>query len=302
MSNFIIETDSLSFSYKKSSKRILDKVSLKVPKGSIYGFLGANGAGKSTTMRLLTGIIEDSSHSISIFDKPLSNQLPTLFNNVGCLIETPSLYHHLNGYHNLLYIAKMKGVDLQQIDDILDLVQLSEAKNQKVKEYSLGMKQRLAIAVALLGSPELLLLDEPINGLDPQGIIDIRELLVKLNKEHGITIFVSSHLLDEIERICTHIGVLNNGKLVFQNTIDTLKEKTNGIKNIYLKLDNPKHWFDKIKVKHHKATLLDTIICIEVKDQLAVNNLLIDLLEQGAVVKELSSNEGLENLFLQLTK
>lgn len=302
MNTNIIETNALSFSYKKGSKIILDNLSLQVPKGAIYGFLGANGAGKSTTMQLLTGIIEDSSQSISTFNKPLHTQLPRLFEKVGCLIESPSLYHHLTGYNNLLYISKMKSLEIEQIDKILDLVQLTEAKNQKVKSYSLGMKQRLAIAIALLGNPELLLLDEPINGLDPQGIIDVRELLIKLNKEYGITIFISSHLLDEIERICTHIGVLNNGKLVFQDRIEVLKEKTKFNKNIYLRIENSDEWFPIIKEKYKNSTINNGVICLENTNQSELNKLLIDLLQQGVIIKELNTNEGLESLFLQLTK
>ena len=178
----IIDVQNLSFTYSKSSKTILDDISMKVPKGAIYGFLGANGAGKSTTMQLLTGSIFGTSGSIHLFEKPLESQLPTVFNKIGCLINSPSPYYHLSGYDNLRYIAILKKVDVDNITEVLDLVGLSESAHQKVKEYSLGMKQRLAIGIALLGNPELLLLDEPINGLDPQGVIDIRNLLIKLNK------------------------------------------------------------------------------------------------------------------------
>lgn len=302
MSTNIIETNSLRFSYKENAKAILDGMSLQVPKGAIYGFLGANGAGKSTTMQLLTGILEDTSNSISIFNKLLKVQLPNLFNNVGCLIESPSLYNHLSGYDNLLYIAKMKRIGIHKIDEVLDLVQLTKAKDQKVKAYSLGMKQRLGIAIALLGNPELLLLDEPINGLDPQGIIDIRELLLKLNKEHGITIFVSSHLLDEIERICTHIGVLHQGTLVFQDTIDVLREKTKTHKTLFLTLEHPEKWLQKIQHVFPKAMLVEHTIQIEPYNQSQLNTLLANLLQQGATIKELTTNESIENVFLELTK
>lgn len=302
MSEYIIETNELSFTYKNTSDKILDAISLKVPKGSIYGFLGCNGAGKSTTMRLLTGIIKDNNNCIKIFNQPLKNQSPSLFKNVGCLIESPSLYLHLSGYDNLRYVAKMKGNEAHTINEILNLVQLSKVKNQKVKEYSLGMKQRLAIGIALLGNPKLLLLDEPINGLDPHGVIDVRNLLIKLNNELGITIFISSHLLDEVERICTHVGILSNGKLVFQNTIKTLKEEVLISKDIYLKLDNATKWFEIIEKKWSEVTIQKSVICIRIKNQLEINNLLIYLLQEGAIIKELSTNEGLENLFIHFTK
>lgn len=300
----VIEMNNLSFSYSKKSKKILEKVSMKVPKGAIYGFLGANGAGKSTTMQLLIGSLPTSNNgTISLFGKPLEKQLPIIFKKVGTLIESPSLYLHLSGHDNLAYMAKMKGVIEEEITNVLELVGLAENSSQKVKEYSLGMKQRLAIAFALLGKPQLLLLDEPINGLDPQGVIDIRNLLMQLNKKLGITIFISSHLLDEIERICTHIGILNKGKLVFDGTIEELqiKSKTNKQK-IAITLKETIPWFEQLNVKYKKLSLEDNTIRFETKNKEEIKDIILFLLTNDAEILEMKTIEGLEDLFLKLSK
>jgi ABC-2 type transport system ATP-binding protein len=160
-------------------------------------------------MQLLTGILSSPEQNSSVFGKELNSQMPHVFSKIGALVESPSLYLHLSGIDNLRCITHLKEISESKIPEVLALVGLSENGNEKVKQYSLGMKQRLAIAMTLLGDPELLLLDEPVNGLDPTGMTAIRELLVKLNKERGITIFISSHLLAEIEKMCTHIGIIH---------------------------------------------------------------------------------------------
>ncbi|MCK0109751.1 ABC transporter ATP-binding protein [Flavobacteriaceae bacterium S0825] len=298
----IIDVQNLSFAYSKSSKIILDDISMKVPKGAIYGFLGANGAGKSTTMQLLTGSIFGNSGTIHLFEKPLEPQLPSVFNKIGCLIDSPSLYYHLSGYDNLHYIATLKKTTTDNITEVLDLVGLSESAHQKVKEYSLGMKQRLAVSMALLGNPELLLLDEPINGLDPQGVIDIRNLLIKLNKERGITIFISSHLLDEIEKICTHIGILNKGKLVFDDTIDVLKQKSGRSQKVMITLKDAKQYVNPLKDSCNNIYLKGSTLSIEVDTKEAIDSILLKLIELGAHIVEVKTNEDLEDLFLNLSK
>ncbi|MEO0046121.1 MAG: hypothetical protein RL705_1312, partial [Bacteroidota bacterium] len=178
MAEYIIQTESLNFEYSKH-KKVLNNISINVPKGSIYGFLGPNGAGKSTTMRLLTGIIPEQGNAIKLFEQPLQEQLPMVFSKIGSLVESPALYLHLSGIDNMKYIAKLRNIPENKIHETLELVDLTKDSNRKAKNYSLGMKQRLAIAMALLSEPELLLLDEPVNGLDPNGIIDIRKLLIK---------------------------------------------------------------------------------------------------------------------------
>jgi ABC-2 type transport system ATP-binding protein len=296
---YIIQTNNLDFQFSKH-KKIIDNLSINVPKGSIYGFLGPNGAGKSTTMRLLTGIISDDSNSIQIFGKVLSEQIPFIFSKIGALVESPALYLHLSGYDNLLYIAKIRTIDTNKIDEILELVDLTYAKNQKAKQYSLGMKQRLAIAMALLSEPELLFLDEPVNGLDPNGIVEIRKLLIKINKEKGVTIFVSSHLLGEIEKMCTHIGIIAKGKLKFEGTMNQLSSNFNSCK-IEIIIDNAEHWINYLKENNSEVQLNEAnkiAVVLNSKDE--IPTFIKKLIDEGALIYEVKILEGLEEWFMNL--
>jgi len=296
---YIIQTNNLDFQFSKH-KKIIDNLSINVPKGSIYGFLGPNGAGKSTTMRLLTGIISDDSNSIQIFGKVLSEQIPFIFSKIGALVESPALYLHLSGYDNLLYIAKIRTIDTNKIDEILELVDLTYAKNQKAKQYSLGMKQRLAIAMALLSEPELLFLDEPVNGLDPNGIVEIRKLLIKINKEKGVTIFVSSHLLSEIEKMCTHIGIIAKGKLKFEGTMNQLSSNFNSCK-IEITIDNAEHWINYLKENNSEVQLNEAnkiAVVLNSKDE--IPTFIKKLIDEGALIYEVKILEGLEEWFMNL--
>lgn len=299
MAEFIIQTNNLNFRYGKQRK-VLDDVSLNIPKGSIYGFLGPNGAGKSTTMRLLTGILAEQDDAISIFGKSLKTQLPEVFENIGSLVESPALYLHLSGYNNLKYIAKLRNIPETRINEVLELVDLTRDAKRRAKQYSLGMKQRLAIAMALLSEPKLLLLDEPVNGLDPNGIQDIRKLLVKLNRENGVTIFVSSHLLAEIEKMCTHVGIISNGKLRFEGTIDELSKKS-GICKIQLTVKDAAVWHEKLLVEFPEAKLEnETQIKLELPDRETIPVFTKNLVERGARLYELKILEGLEEWFMSL--
>ncbi len=188
--------------------KALDELSLDVYSGEILGFLGPNGSGKTTTLGILLGILEASAGSYLWFGEPPT---PQQRKKIGALLETPLFYPYLSGYDNLKIIAEIKGVPFSEIDAIFKEVGLEERKNSKFKTYSLGMKQRLAIGAALLGNPEVMILDEPTNGLDPSGIVEIRELIVSIAKR-GMTIVLASHLLDEVEKICTHVVVLEKGK------------------------------------------------------------------------------------------
>jgi lantibiotic transport system ATP-binding protein len=217
-----IETRELSWSFE-TRKPILESLSLQVPQQSIYGFLGPNGAGKTTTIRLLSGMLIAENDSIFINGQSLKKNIPGIFQKIGFLIETPSLYLHLSGKENLSVITTLRNIPKKNIDHVLKIVGLEHAGNKKAGAYSLGMKQRLGIAMALLPEPELLLLDEPVNGLDPNGIVEIREMLIRLNKEEGKTIFLSSHLLNEMEKTCTHVGIINYGKLLYQGSMEDMK-------------------------------------------------------------------------------
>lgn len=300
MADYIIQAQSLNFSFNKYRK-VLDNVSLNIPKGSIYGFLGPNGAGKSTTMRLLTGILPEQGNSISLFGKPLQSQLPQVFENVGSLVESPALYLHLSGYNNLKYIATLRNIPERRIAEALELVDLTRDAKRKVKQYSLGMKQRLAIAMALLSEPDLLLLDEPVNGLDPNGMRDIRQLLVKLNREKGITIFVSSHLLAEIERMCTHVGIISNGKMRFEGTIAELSAQSGACK-VQLTVKDPEQWHTRLIETYPGATLDNHQILLDFDSREAIPEFTRKIVGQGAELYELKILNGLEEWFMQLIR
>ncbi len=297
----IIEIKSLSFCYSKQNK-ILNNLSLSVPEGSIYGFLGQNGAGKSTTMSLISGLIPEQSNSIKLFNKPIQDQLPQAFSKIGTLIESPALYLHLSGYDNLKYIAKIKGISLVKVNEVLELIGLKNEQKKAAKNYSLGMKQRLAIGMALLGDPKLLLLDEPVNGLDPSGIKEVRNLLIKLNQEKGITIFISSHLLSEIEKMCTHIGIINNGEVVFEGTMKELSEKST-VKNIEVTLNNAQHWADELnKDSLMKVSIInETKIIIQIESSTSVPGFIKKLVNMGIDIDQFKVLDELEDIFMEIT-
>ena len=220
--NNIITTNALTKKY--DHKKVVNTLDLHVPEGSVYGFLGPNGAGKSTTLKMLLGLVKPTGGEIRVFGKKLSQEnWLEILKQTGSLIEAPSYYGHLSGKENLQIICKLKNVPEKDIMRVLHLVRMEKQMDKKVKNYSLGMKQRLGIAAALLGSPRLLLLDEPTNGLDPAGIQEIRELIRDL-PEHGITVLVSSHLLAEIDQMATDVGIIDKGHLIFQDSLVILHE------------------------------------------------------------------------------
>jgi ABC-type multidrug transport system ATPase subunit len=216
-----LQTSNLSHQF--ASHDVLRGIDLEVPEGSIYGFLGANGAGKTTTLRLILGLLKTQRGAISIFGQPLDANRMAILRLVGSMIESPSLYDHLTAAENLRVMQLVHRCPRSRIGDVLELVGLGHTGHKRVKQFSLGMRQRLGIAAALLHRPSLIILDEPTNGLDPNGIIEVRNLLTELNRRHGCTILVSSHLLSEVERVVTHVGILGSGRLLFQGSIDELR-------------------------------------------------------------------------------
>jgi lantibiotic transport system ATP-binding protein len=234
----IIKTSGLSYQYSKDVKTLFD-ISLQVEKGSVYGFLGPNGSGKTTTISLLLGLLENKEGQIEIFGQQLSANRINILKKIGSLIESPSLYGHLTAKENLEIYRAVYGTTKERITEVLDIVGLEDSGKKPVKKFSLGMKQRLAIALALLPNPELLVLDEPSNGLDPAGIIELRELIKKLNKEYNMTILISSHLLGEVEKMVSHLGIIYKGKMLFQGTLPELhKVQQNGSKLLINTSDN----------------------------------------------------------------
>jgi len=219
----IIETNSLMYDF--GSKSVLKGIDLTVQTGSIFGFLGPNGSGKTTTIRALLGLAHVPEKSVMLFGKDIRTHRIEILKNTGSLIEYPALYNHLSGYDNLHILCNLTSTSKKKIKELLNLVLLTDDSSKKVGKYSLGMKQRLGIAAALLTDPDLLILDEPTNGLDPAGIRDMRHLIKTLNQDFGKTIFISSHLLYEVEMICSHLAILNEGKLVFQGKACELRNK-----------------------------------------------------------------------------
>ena len=217
----VISTEGLSFNF--GNQQVVRSLSLQVPEGSIYGFLGPNGAGKTTTIKLLLNLLKTDQGSIHVFNQELQSNRISILSQIGSLIEQPAIYLHLSGRENLINRALLLQVPEKRVDEMLDLVHLTDAANKKAGKYSLGMKQRLGIALALLSDPKLLILDEPTNGLDPNGIIEVRELLIRLVTQHKKTVFVSSPLLAEVERMATHVGIIHKGEMLFQGSIKDLE-------------------------------------------------------------------------------
>ncbi len=219
----LIETTGLTRRF--GAETAVDGLNLRVEAGSVFGFLGPNGAGKTTTIRMLLGLIRPSSGHVRLFGRELDGNRLHAFRRVGALVETPSLYPHLTGRENLEVTRRLLDLPTSAIDRALARVGMTGAAGKLVRHYSLGMRQRLGLAMALMPEPELLILDEPMNGLDPAGIHEIRSLVAALPREHGITVFLSSHLLSEVEQTATHLGIIGRGRLLFQGTLAQLQAR-----------------------------------------------------------------------------
>lgn len=217
----IVQTVNLSKTY--GAVHCVNKVDLLVQEGEIYGFLGPNGAGKTTTLKMLLGLIKPTEGTIRMFGQNLSKHRSAILKRTGSLIESPSYYGHLTGLENMKIMQRLRDVPDANVNEALRIVRLENHKNKKAEQYSLGMKQRLGIAMALVAFPKLLILDEPTNGLDPAGIGEIRELIKSLPSRYGMTILLSSHLLSEIEQIATTVGIISEGKLTYQGSMEKLK-------------------------------------------------------------------------------
>jgi lantibiotic transport system ATP-binding protein len=297
----IIETENLQFGYE--NQKIIHDLSLSVPKGSIYGFLGHNGAGKSTTIRLILRLIKPTLGSIEVFGLPSNNNQKTIYARVGALIESPSLYDHLSAFENLRVTATYLQIGKHRIQEVLEIVGLENEGKKPIRAYSTGMKQRLGLALALLNDPELIILDEPTNGLDPQGIVELRGIIQKLNTDFGKTIFLSSHILSEIEMICSHVGIIKKGKKLFEGTIEALKAaNTEGMK-VQLETNN----YDKtIQFLTHQNIIFSKnenahTLLLDLQNKVQISDLATKLIQNDIGIYELSiKNQRLEDLFLTL--
>lgn len=298
VTEMIIQTHQLTKQYgKRYSVRDLD---LRVAKGEVYGFLGPNGAGKTTTIKMLLGLVKPTRGSVQIFGRDVAEDRKNILRHVGALVESPTYYGHLSGYENLKIIAQVLGLPRKNIEEALHLVRLTHDADRQVKSYSLGMKQRLGIAAALIGNPKLLILDEPTNGLDPAGIREIRELIKRLAEERGVTILISSHLLSEIEQTATSVGIIFQGRLIFQDTLQALKQRAKG--RLEFEVSNPE------VAKHHLEQLgwnpyLDgDRICFHTMPREKVARLVETLVHGRFSVYGMNKiNQSLENIFIELT-
>lgn len=216
---YVLRTKGLTKTY--GQKTVVDKVSMNIAGGDIYGFIGKNGAGKTTTMKIILGTIFSDGGSIELFGKKANNNARR---RIGALIEAPGIYKNLTAYENLRRFSLLYGGDEKNIKEILEIVDLSDTGNKKAGEFSLGMRQRLGIGIAMLGSPDFLILDEPVNGLDPEAIKRVRDSLININREKKVTILISSHLLGELSKISTRYGIINNGRLVEEITAQQLEK------------------------------------------------------------------------------
>ncbi|WP_314587478.1 ABC transporter ATP-binding protein [Paenibacillus terrigena] len=299
MSKWIIETKGLSKKYK--GRYAVSDLNLKIAKGEIYGFLGPNGAGKTTTIRMLLGLIKPSSGSIEVFGQSLAKERLSILRKVGSLVEYPSYYGHLNAVENLEAIRRIIDAPRKRIDEVLEIVGLTKEAKRAVKGYSLGMKQRLGIASALLGSPELLILDEPTNGLDPSGILEIRELIKNMPKQHGITVLISSHLLSEVEQMASIVGIIRQGELVFQDTIQNMQLQSQSV--VTLRVSEVQRALRLLRAQGIDASFqdVDSTLTMGNTDDDSVASAVRSLVSAGHSVYRVEENrKSLEELFLHI--
>ncbi|PPK83255.1 ABC-2 type transport system ATP-binding protein [Lacrimispora xylanisolvens] len=296
MSEYIIETDGLTRRYGQHVS--VDHINLRVPKGKIYGFLGANGAGKTTTIRMLLSLIRGDEGSIRIMGQSLQRDREKILRNVGSLVEGPSYYGHLSAYKNLKIICMLLDLPEKDIDEFLDIVRLSPFARQTVKGYSLGMKQRLGIAQALIRRPKLLILDEPMNGLDPAGIQEIRNLMLSLCHQQGITIFLSSHILSEIQTIADEIGIIQNGRLIFQDSIQELEKKSTT--RLLVRIENQQEAFRVLSAAGADVVLQEGELLISLSDEIDQARV-FNILQSFSIQHMQELTVSLEDIFLNLT-
>ncbi|MGH9429664.1 MAG: ABC transporter ATP-binding protein [Terriglobia bacterium] len=300
MNQFPIETRDLTKTF--DTRTAVDRVSLQVQPGDVFGFLGQNGAGKSTTIRMLLGLVKPSSGQVSLLGHDLPRHREQALRRVGAIVEAPAFYNNLTGLENLRIFSSLTGhVAQHRYREVLRWVNLSGRENDKVRVYSHGMRQRLGLAQALLPEPRLLILDEPTDGLDPQGIREIRQLLVDLAQQHGLTIFLSSHLLHEVERICNRIAIIDQGRLLYQGTVQSLLESDLQFK---IRTDRTEQAFqflsESLKLPVFRNGRDHLYLKIPEADIAAVNR---SLVSQGFQVFEISRYaSSLEDIYFRLTR
>ena len=295
---YILKTNNLEKRYKKNI--VLKNLNMNIETNSIYGLIGKNGAGKTTLIRIITGLQNPTKGNYSIYgvsyqDKEIKN----IRTRISAIVETPTIYMNLTAKENLIEHYKTIGLpSYDNIDELLSLVGLTNTQNKKVKYFSLGMKQRLAIAISLSSNPDFLILDEPINGLDPEGIIEIRELILNLNKHKGITILISSHYLDELSKIATHYGFIDKGTIIKE--ISKLELDKQLKKKTIIKVNNIKELSKYLENKKINYQVIDNQT-ISIFDKIDISQLILNLSKKKCTIEEIYKvNESLENYYLNL--
>ncbi len=297
--SLLVETKQLTKQYGK--KISVHNIDLKVPDGSVYGFLGPNGAGKSTTMKMILGLVKPTKGQVEVYGKTVNdrNRLEIL-RNTGSLIESPSYYGHLSGRENLEIVQMLKNVPKAEIEEVLHIVRMENQQDKKVNQYSFGMKQRLGLAAALLGIPKLLLLDEPTNGLDPAGIQEMRELICSLPEKYGMTVLLSSHILSEIDQMATHVGIIDKGELIFQNSLVSLHEHSQ--KRILIRTMNNLAAIKVLKENKTGYSMIENMISIpDIEDENLAFLISLLVKEGVGIIRIEEHQKSLEDIFLSLT-
>lgn len=299
---YVLKTNGIVKTYKGivGSHTALDGVDMNVPKGSVYGFVGRNGAGKTTFIRIITGLQLQNQGSFELFgEKSGTDGIYKARRRLGAIVETPSVHPKLSAKENLLTMYKIAGIpEDSRIDELLSLVGLEGTGSKKAKDFSLGMKQRLGIAMALCTSPDMLILDEPINGLDPQGIVEIRELILNLNREKNITVLISSHILDELSKLATHYGFINQGRIVMEMSAEELMANCKKSLSVTVSsITALTKYLDENGLEYKTAS--DNTA--EIYSPITLSKLVADLGKNGCeVLKANESEESLESFFINL--
>ncbi|QHZ45088.1 ABC transporter ATP-binding protein [Bacillus sp. NSP9.1] len=298
MEQNIVLTKNLTKKFGKQTS--VSGLEMKIEKGQIYGFLGPNGAGKTTTIRMLLGLIKPTNGNIQLFGQDIRQNRLQILQRIGSLVESPSYYGNLTGRENLEVIRSVRDLPEGRIGEVLEIVRLTKVADRLTKEYSLGMKQRLGIAAALMSKPDLLVLDEPTNGLDPAGIHEIRELIKELPDRYGMTVLVSSHLLSEIDQMATQVGIILNGKLIFQDDIEALRKKQKPL--LKIGANNIHEAQSIIQNRGLHAKLQEGNLWISETSPEFVSEINGILVQSGVSVYRLEEvKRSLEDIFLELT-
>jgi ABC-2 type transport system ATP-binding protein len=300
MIQVVLQTDLLTKKYRR--RLVVDRLSLTVERGDVFGFLGQNGAGKSTTLRMILGLVRPSSGRVHVLGHDMARRPRAALKRVGAIVEAPAFYENFSGRQNLRMLAAMSGgATTRAVEEVLELVGLRARAKDPVRVYSHGMRQRLGIAQALLPNPELIILDEPTDGLDPQGLAEVRDLIRRLRDERGLTVILSSHLLHEVEQICNRVAIIDGGQLLYQGPVQDLIAQAQRIR---LKTDRLNDAFELL-VNDRRLSVIrngDQSLYLQVPDE-EVPDINALLVQKGFRVMEISAqHESLEEVFLRLTR